>query len=139
MSSRLDARRFPPKEPGHHADVRGDRHVGEEADLLEDVADPPAELERIPLAGVAPPDRHMPAVRDDEAVDQLEERALARAAASDKRERLARRDIQIQTAQHGPRRAPRDVDVAHRDGETSLQLPASSFQPCVAYRASMSD
>jgi hypothetical protein len=121
--------------------------VGEEADFLEDVPDAPAELERIPLARIAPFDDDLPTVRDDQPVDQLEQRALTRAAPPDQRERLAGRDIKTETAQDRARRPPGDVDVADSDGEISLQLPAPSFQfpvssfqfqPSAAYRTSIS-
>ena len=58
--TRGDARRLPALEPRHHADVAGDGHVRKEADVLDDVADRPAQRDRIPLAGVAAADEHAP-------------------------------------------------------------------------------
>ncbi len=46
VDARRDARRRPAQQARHDGHVVGHRHVREEADLLDDVADPPSQLDR---------------------------------------------------------------------------------------------
>src|SRR5205814_9362662 len=59
------------------ADVLLDRHVGEEPDLLNDVTDGPAQLDRVVRIGVLAVDVDLARRGLDQAIDPLERRSLA--------------------------------------------------------------
>ena len=105
-----------PSSRGTTAMFSADGHVRKEPDLLEDVADPPAQLERIPLARVARP---RPARRRASGtisrLIELEQRALAGAAAADEGDRLARGDVEVEPPRStAPAAARDDVHAAQR-------------------------
>ena len=106
----LLARRVGPAE----ADVGGDR-VGEEERVLEHHADVVAQRVEVDVANVDAVDRDAPGVHVVEAREHERDRRLARARAADERDRLARRDREIEVAQHriGRRVAERHVLEAH--------------------------
>jgi hypothetical protein len=103
--------------------------VGKQADFLEDVTDAPAELEGIPLACVPSIDDDLAAVGNDEPVDQLQERALARAAPPDQGDRLAGRDVEIEAAQDDARGSSRHVDIPHGDHSATVSQGKLQKEP----------
>jgi hypothetical protein len=68
--------------------------VREQADLLDDVADAPAQLRQLARAGIHAVDQDPPGRRLDEPVDHLQRRRLAAPRRSDEHADLARRDVQ---------------------------------------------
>ncbi len=82
-------------------DVLGDRAV-EEKDVLLDDPQQPAVAFDLDLAEVDPVERDRAGGRVVEPGDQVAERRLARAAAADQGDRLARLDLQVDVAQHQP-------------------------------------
>ena len=101
--------------PGH---VLLRREGGEQVEALEDEADlPQADVAAgiVPQVGeVAPPDQHPPGARRIQARDQVENRALARAARAQDGDELARRDAEAHLTQGGDRLGPGVVALAHR-------------------------
>ncbi len=85
---------WPALEPRHHGDVLFNGHVGEEPDLLDDVADIAPECDRVQLADILPAYPYLPGGGVDQAVDHLHEGGLARAAGADEDERLALLHVQ---------------------------------------------
>ena len=108
-------RGVPTEQARHDRDVVRDRHVREEADFLEHVADAASQVEGIPLTGVAAFDEHVAAIGAQQAVDEFQQRALAGAAAANERDRLPRRDGQVNPAQDGSGCAARQVHLTERD------------------------
>ena len=72
-----------------------DGQVGKEADILEDVADAPSQIERVPLRDRTATHGDLAAVRLEKTIDQFEDGALASAAAPHERERFALGDVEI--------------------------------------------
>jgi hypothetical protein len=68
----IDPAAFPADEPGDGGDVGGDVEVGEETDLLDDVANPPPQLHGVARRDVAPVDQHPTRRRLHQAIDHLE-------------------------------------------------------------------
>ena len=99
--TRLDPGRLPAFEPGHHTNVGGNGHVRKKADVLDDIADRPAQRDRIPLGGVPATDQYSPLLRQRQPVDQPQHRGLARAAAPDEGDDLATPDVERQRLEHG--------------------------------------
>jgi hypothetical protein len=66
----------------------------EQADVLDDVAGPAPERDRIPFANVAIFNANPARIRLDEAIDQAKERGFSRSAAADERYRFARANTQ---------------------------------------------
>ena len=62
---------------------------GKRRDFLEHVADVAAQIERIPLASWPAADENAAGIGHEEAVDELEDGALAGAAAADERDGFA--------------------------------------------------
>ena len=71
----------PRLQPRHDRDVVGDVQMRKEADLLNHVADRAAEADGIPFAGVDALHQNVARIRQEQAIDQLEDRGLAGAAA----------------------------------------------------------
>jgi hypothetical protein len=90
-----NARLVPAFEPRHDRNVFFDREMRKEADFLDDVADPAAELDRIPLDRRSIVDEHGAVGRIEQPVDELERRRLSRAAAPEQHQRLAARDREM--------------------------------------------
>src|SRR5207237_9738704 len=82
VHARGGARLRPALELWHDGDVPADRHVRKQADLLQHVPDAPSQANRLPRARVAAFADHRAAVRFEETVDQLQQRALPGAAAA---------------------------------------------------------
>jgi len=72
-------RRAPAEEARHGRHVLADGLVGEQADLLDDVADGPSEVRELALGGILAVDEDPATRRLDEPVDHLEARRLAAA------------------------------------------------------------
>ena len=126
--TRADARRRPFLEARHHRHVVRDRHVRKEPDVLQHVADVPPQRDRFPLACVAPFHEDRALVGQQQPVDELQQRALAGAAAADQREHVAGVDAQAEIVEHArlPRSRERHAAKLNRrnghrncDGNTS--------------------
>ena len=89
------------QQPGHHADVLGHRHVGEQAHLLDDIADAAAQLIPVCLGHVLAVEIDMPAVRLDQAVDHFQGGGLAAAGRADEDGKLPLFDFKIQVVENG--------------------------------------
>src|SRR5262249_40424967 len=83
LSAALRALLIPPEQPRHRADVLGDSLVREQADLLDGVADAPAQLRDFDLHDVLPVDQHLATGRFDQSIDHLQACGLAAAARPD--------------------------------------------------------
>ena len=84
------------QQPGHNADVLGHRHVGEQAHLLNDIANTAAELIPVRLGHVLAPQIDVPAVGLDEPVDHLQGGGLSAAGRADEDGELPLFDFKIQ-------------------------------------------
>ena len=85
-----DPRLRPAEQARHGGDVVGDRHVREEPDLLDHVADPAPQLDDGQVADAAPVDRDVALVEGDQPVDQLQRRRLAAARTGRRARRTSR-------------------------------------------------
>ena len=74
-----DARAVPAEQARHRRNVVPDRHVGQQPDLLDDVADAAPKRDRILGHDVATADENLAGRRLDQAVDHLQARRLAAA------------------------------------------------------------
>ena len=101
---------LPPLEPRDEPDVLLDRHVGKQADILEDVSDSAPERNARPLTRVAAFDRDTARLRKQQAIDELQNRALSRAAPADEGKHLTARHRERDFPQH---RRPAGVGEAH--------------------------
>ena len=81
---------LPAQQPRHGADVPFHRHVREEADLLDDVADRAAQLGHVVVADLPAVDADVAARERDQPVDELERRRLAAAGRPDEHADLPR-------------------------------------------------
>ena len=127
-------------EPRHDGDVVADREVREEADLLNHVADRSPKADRIPLARVPTLHDHVTGVGQEQSIDQLEERRLARAARPDERQRLPRSYRQRDVVENArlPRQAVRDVaelDAVHDTTIERVRLAAEVRSARPSWRA----
>ena len=109
--ARADALLGPAQQPRHGPDVVLDAHVREQADLLEDVADPPPQLGQFEAAHALPADRDVALGDVDQAVDHLHRGRLAAARRPDEHADLARGHVQRQLAD-GRRLAAR-ISLGH--------------------------
>src|SRR5204863_7724008 len=96
----------PTEQARHRGDVLANVQMGEEADLLDHVADPAAELDERQLANRAAVDRDVARVERDQPVDHLERGGLAAAGWPDEHAERARRDGERQVLD-GPPVPPR--------------------------------
>ena len=101
----------PAEEPRHRRDVLADRHVREEADLLDHVADPAAQLDEGQLADAAAVDPDLAGVERDQPVDHLQRGRLAAARRPDEDAERARRDLERQVVDR--RRVTSRVPLRH--------------------------
>ena len=85
----------------HHADVLGHGHVGEQADLLDDIADVAAQLHLVLGADILSVDADRTAVRLQQAVDHLHRGGLAAAGRTDQHHELSIRDGEVQVFEDG--------------------------------------
>ena len=74
---------IPAQQPRHDGDVLADGQMGQQADLLDDVADAAAQLDRVLRHDVAAADQDLAGRRLDQPVDHLERRRLAAARRAD--------------------------------------------------------
>ena len=95
-------------------DVLADRLMGEEARLLDDVADRPAQVDHVALRDVLAVDEDPPRRRLDQPVDHLEAGRLATARRSDQHADLAGRHLQREVVD-GPGDVLRARVIALRD------------------------
>jgi hypothetical protein len=101
----------PPLEPWYQCYVFFNGEVRKQPNLLEHIADSSSQRDRIPLPGVASFDKDAAGVRQQKAVDQLEHRRLAGAAAADEGDRFTRTNREVQIIEHDARTvAETDVD-----------------------------
>ena len=117
----------PAFQPRYDRDILFDGHVGEEADVLEDVPDVAAQRDRIPFARIASFDKDRAGRRQQQPVDELEQRALARAAAAHERNDVTRFHREIHACQRGrPARVPEThiVESDYHDGCPDEVKPA---------------
>jgi hypothetical protein len=104
----------PAQQAGHRDRVLADRLVGEEPNLLDHVADAPAQLGHVAGHDVDAVDQNLPAGWLDQPVDHLEAGRLAAARRSHEDADPAGRHRERQVV-HGPRGAARPRVVALRD------------------------
>ena len=88
VRARPDAIGRPAFETRHQADVFLDGHVRKQPDVLQHVADAAPQADRVPLARVASLDANGSGRGQDQSIDELEDRALAGAAAADEHDDL---------------------------------------------------
>src|SRR5690348_12082673 len=88
----MDPRPRPAVQPRDGADVRLDRHVRKEADLLDDVADAAAQLHEVLLADARAVDADVAARQLDQPVDQPERSRLSAPGRTDEHADLPRGD-----------------------------------------------
>jgi hypothetical protein len=91
-----DALLLPVQHLGNRGDVAGDRDVGEEPDLLDDIADPAAQLVGVDLGDVLAVEEDPPGGGFDDPVDHLHGRRLAAAGRTDQDDDLALGDLHRQ-------------------------------------------
>src|SRR5439155_12470102 len=114
--ARRGALGWPPLELRHERDVPANRHVRKESNLLQYVADAAPQADRFPRARVAALDDDGARVGLEQPVDQLQQRALPRAAAADEREHVARSDREREIVEHAGPSGARERDLAKLDG-----------------------
>ena len=107
--ARPDPRAGPAEQLRHRADVRLHRHVWEEADLLDDVADRAAQLGDVVVADLPAVDPDVTARERDQAIDELERRRLAASRRPDQHADLPCRHGQRQVVDR--RALPARVDL----------------------------
>ena len=90
----------PTEQAGDRRDVLRDRAMREQADLLDHVADPEAELVRRLGPNIGAVDRDRPGRGFDEPVDHAQGRGLAAARGADEHDDLAARYLQVE-GRHG--------------------------------------
>ena len=79
---------------GRDADIAGDAEMRKQPAALEDIADPPAQRNRIDIPHVLAFDRDRAAVGLDQPVGEPQQRGLARTGASDDGQKLALSDVE---------------------------------------------
>ena len=101
-----DALLGPAQEPRHRADVVLDRHVREQSDLLEHVADPASQLGDLVVVHAAAVDRDVAAGHRDQAVHELERGRFAATGRSDQDADIAGGNLEGEVL-YGRLRTPR--------------------------------
>src|SRR5690606_1159688 len=96
-----DALLLPAQQLRDHADVLGHGHVGEQADLLDDVADVAPQLVGVGPGHVLAADEDPAGRRLDEPVDHLEHRRLAAAGRPDEHDDLPLGDVERDPVDRG--------------------------------------
>lgn len=84
------------EQPGYNTDILGHSHIGEEADLLDYIADAAAQGRLVDGVDVLVVDVDMPAVGIDQTVDHLESGGFAAAAGADKNDKFTFFDLKIE-------------------------------------------
>ena len=90
----------PAHELGRDRDVLRDRHVREKPGALEHVADAPPERDRVGRPHVLAAHPHRASARVDQAVDQAQQRGLARAGRADNGEEFALAHVERNAVEH---------------------------------------
>ena len=98
VHARGDGGAVPAQELGRDRDVLGDRQVREQPDLLEHIADAPAQLGGIDRRHLGVEDADRAGGRIDQPVDDLEQRRLAGPGFADDDEELAATDVEPDVA-----------------------------------------
>ena len=104
--------RIPAEQARNDADVFGHRHVGEQADLLDDVADAAAQLHRIDPVGIAPGNEYLARGRKDQPIDHAQGSGLAATGRTQQHARLAVRNFERHVIDGGDRSARRRIAAA---------------------------
>jgi hypothetical protein len=91
-----DALPVPPEQPGDGGHVVGHGQVREQADVLDDVADAPAQLDGVGRRDIVALQEDAPARRFDQAVDHLQRGGLPAPRRADQHADLAGPDLQVQ-------------------------------------------
>ena len=89
------------QKPGHHTDVLGHGHVGEQADLLDDVADVAAQFYLVLGVDVLAVDGDGAGINVDQTVDGFEGSGFAAAGGADENHKLSIGDGEVQVLQNG--------------------------------------
>ena len=84
------------EQPGYNTDILSHSHIGEEADLLDYIADTAAQGGFVDGVDVLVVDVDMPAVGIDQTVDHLESGGFAAAAGADKNDKFTFFDLKIE-------------------------------------------
>ncbi len=84
-------------ERGNEANIFGNRKMGKEAGVLNDVADAAAEADGVPSGSGAAIDQNFPVRGKEHSIDELEQRGLAAAAAPEEDEGFSLRNFQGDT------------------------------------------
>ena len=111
----IDPRRYLRRRPLQQArqdrDVRRHGHVRKQPGVLDDVADGPAQLDRIPRCGRTAIDDHLAGLQLAQPVDEAQQRRLAGTAPADERDGFPCRDRDRDDMQHAAAAAARrDAD-----------------------------
>ena len=101
----VDAPAVPLEDFGHAGDVLGDGHVREQSRLLDDIADAPAQLDRVDLRHILAVHQHGSRVGIVQAVDELDERGFAAAGGTEHADELTGIDRQGDAIERRCRRA----------------------------------
>ena len=115
-------RLVPAQESRHDRDVRPDGEMRKQSNLLDHVADPPPQLDRVLRRDVPPVDQDLPARRLDQPVDHLQARGLAAAGGPHQHTDLACRHAEAEVVDSARTLLPRVVvlaDVLELDGGTT--------------------
>ena len=89
------------QKPGHHADVLGHGHVGEQTDLLDDVADVAAQFYLVLGVNILAVDGDGAGINVNEPVDGLEGGGFAAAGGADEDHKLPVGNGEVQVLQNG--------------------------------------
>src|SRR5581483_3861945 len=135
--ARADPRLLPAEQAGHGRDVVADRHVREEADLLDHVADPAAQLDGRQVADAAAVDADVALVEVDQPVDEAQRGRLPAARGPDEDAERAGRDREREAVQRvllPARVALRDAVEDDLGGRAHVRflIPASPIAPPAA-------
>ena len=87
------------QQPGHHADVLGHSHVGEQADLLDDIADMPPQFHLVLAVDIFSVDADGAGIRLQQAVDHLHGGGFTAAGGADQDHELSIGNGEIQVLQ----------------------------------------
>ncbi len=91
----LAARFIPAQHPGHHGDVLFNRHIREQANLLNDVADIAAQRDGIEIGCVFAVNKNLAAGGRDQPVNHLQRGGLAAARRAEQHAHFAFRHVQV--------------------------------------------
>ncbi len=119
--ARRDTRLVPCEEARHDGDVVVNGQVRKERDVLQHVADVAPEIEWVPGGHRTPADDHLAGIGHEQPVDQLEDGALAGAAAAHEGERFALLHREIEALQ--------DVGLAPFESNTAEGYFAHGKRP----------